>query len=100
MGSFRPIPKKVHKPIRHKRKLTATPTSYKPKLRKLSNVREAKMTPHKRTFFIRKKKPVPKSPYRYKYKSESRINGVFVLLVLVLAVLVTGVVLLLKYLLD
>ncbi|MBQ9950039.1 MAG: hypothetical protein IJO93_04905 [Clostridia bacterium] len=98
MSKFKPIPKKIHKPIRHSRVITATPTGYKPKLRKLSNTREATPIPHRQTFFRRKHVPVPKAPPAYKHKSDNTLSGKFIVLLLVLAGLIAAFVLLLMYL--
>ena len=100
MKEFRPIPFKVHKPKRHEREITSRPVGYKPRLRKLNYRREAKPIAHKRTFFVQKKAPVPKSPFKYKFKSDKTVNGKFILLLLLLMVLVGGAVVLLMYLLG
>lgn len=100
MRRFSPIPAKVHKPKRHVRMITSTPTGYKPRLRKLSYRREAEPVAHKRTFFVSKKKPAPKAPFKYKYKSDMHINGKFLLLLLVLIVLVAMFIMLFVYLIK
>lgn len=98
MKEFHPIPFKVHKPKRHEREITSKPVGYKPRLRKLNYRREAKPIAHKRTFFVQKKAPVPKSPFKYKYKPDISINWRFIFLLLLLMALVGGFVLLLMYL--
>lgn len=92
MSPIKPIPAKVHKPKRHVRTITSQPVGYRPRLRKLSYRREATPVAHKRTFFVSKKKPAPKAPYRYKYKPETDINGKFVWLIVLLVLLVAGAV--------
>ena len=98
---FKTIPAKEHKPGRkYERKITSRPKSYKPRPYSLSTVREAKPIPHKRIFSVQKKAPMPKSPYRYKYKRETNINGKFVLLLLLLLILIGGFIALLMFLLK
>ena len=99
MSKFKPIPAKVHKPHRHERIITSVPRGYKPSMRKLNYIREAKPIPHKRTFFKSKPTPKPKAPFTYKHKTDNTLNIRFVLLMLLLMLLIAGFVLLLYYLL-
>ena len=101
MSKFKPIPAKVHKTKRHVRVITAAPKSYKPKLRKISGAHpDVQPTPHRRTFFKRKRQPAPKAPIRYKHKTDTTLNYKFVLLMVLLIVLMAIFITLVMYLMP
>lgn len=96
---MKPIPAKTHKTQKRTRKIDAKPIAYKPHPYGFFTVKEAKPIPHRRVFFLQKQAPVPKSPFKYKYKRETNLNGRFVVLLILLVALIVGFVFGLKYLL-